>query len=98
MIDVSDFLGGIDPDTVWIAIDMQLICGKHLLDLSRPVVMGILNTTPDSFSDGGTYYAGNKLSLDLVVRRAEQMLLEGAKIIEYGCRDYRICKKRRRHY
>ncbi len=62
----------------------QLACGKHLLDLSRPLVMGILNVTPDSFSDGGSYYTGSALSLDLVVRRAEQMLSEGAKIIDVG--------------
>ena len=61
-----------------------LVCGKHLLDISRPVVMGILNATPDSFSDGGSYYSENSLSLDLVVRRAEQMLAEGAKIIDVG--------------
>ena len=62
----------------------SFVCGQHLLDISRPVVMGILNTTPDSFSDGGNYYSGNRLSLDLVVRRAEQMLNEGAKIIDVG--------------
>ena len=62
----------------------SFVCGQHLLDISRPVVMGILNTTPDSFSDGGSYYSGNALSLDLVVRRAEQMLKEGAKIIDVG--------------
>lgn len=62
----------------------QLICGKHILDLSCPVVMGILNTTPDSFSDGGSYYSGNTFSLDLALRRAEQMLAEGAKIIDVG--------------
>lgn len=62
----------------------HLICGKHLLDLSRPVVMGILNTTPDSFSDGGSYYEEDSLSLDLVLRRAEQILEEGAKIIDVG--------------
>ncbi len=61
-----------------------LICGRHHLDLARPVVMGILNTTPDSFSDGGNYYADSALSLDLVVRRAEQMLAEGAQIIDVG--------------
>ena len=59
-------------------------CGKHRLDLSRPVVMGILNTTPDSFSDGGSYYSGSGLDLDLAVRRAEQMLAEGARIIDVG--------------
>lgn len=62
----------------------QLVCGKHILDLSRPVIMGILNVTPDSFSDGGSYYSGSSLSLDLVVRRAEQILEEGAKIIDVG--------------
>lgn len=62
----------------------SLRCGTHLLDLSQPVVMGILNTTPDSFSDGGRYYTNNQLSLDLVIRRAEQMLQQGAKIIDVG--------------
>ena len=33
---------------------MQLRCGRHTLDLSQPIVMGILNVTPDSFSDGGS--------------------------------------------
>lgn len=62
----------------------HLVCGKHLLDLSRPVVMGILNATPDSFSDGGSYYSGKTLSSDLVLRRAEQMLSEGAAVIDIG--------------
>jgi dihydropteroate synthase len=46
--------------------------------------MGILNTTPDSFSDGGNYYSGGGLDLDLAVRRAEHMLEEGAGIIDVG--------------
>ncbi|UUA74926.1 dihydropteroate synthase [Cellvibrio sp. QJXJ] len=46
--------------------------------------MGILNTTPDSFSDGGSYYKNHRLSLDLALRRAEQMLLDGAQIIDVG--------------
>lgn len=62
----------------------SLCCGKHLLDLTRPVVMGILNTTPDSFSDGGSYYKNHRLSLDLALRRAGQMLLDGAQIIDVG--------------
>ena len=33
-----------------------LRCGRHTLDLSRPRVMGILNVTPDSFSDGGRFF------------------------------------------
>jgi len=61
-----------------------LVCGKHRLDLSRPLVMGILNTTPDSFSDGGNSYIDQHLSLDLALRRAEQMLAAGATIIDVG--------------
>lgn len=63
---------------------MQLVCGKHILDLTRPQVMGILNTTPDSFSDGGSYYAGGGLDLELALRRAEQMCEEGATLIDIG--------------
>ena len=46
--------------------------------------MGILNATPDSFSDGGSYYQGSRLSLDLVLKRAEQMLQQGAAILDVG--------------
>lgn len=63
---------------------MQLQAGSHLIDLSRPVVMGILNLTPDSFSDGGRYYQQTALSMDLVLQRAQQMLDEGAVIIDVG--------------
>ncbi|HWV14715.1 MAG TPA: dihydropteroate synthase [Cellvibrio sp.] len=66
---------------------MHWQAGTHRLDLptaGSPKIMGILNTTPDSFSDGGSYYQGEHLSLDLVLRRAEQMLQEGADIIDVG--------------
>ncbi|WP_251976065.1 dihydropteroate synthase [Salinicola avicenniae] len=56
-----------------------LRCGKHLLDLSRPRVMGILNVTPDSFSDGGRHN-----QLDDARRHAERLLKEGAAIIDVG--------------
>lgn len=46
--------------------------------------MGILNTTPDSFSDGGHAYVGSRLDVDIALRRAEQMLAEGATIIDVG--------------
>ncbi len=49
------------------------------LSLADPVVMGILNVTPDSFSDGGRYRA-----LDAALRQAERMLNEGAAIIDVG--------------
>ncbi len=54
-------------------------CRGQLLDLSRPLVMGILNLTPDSFFDGGRYTTDSQL-----LRRVEQMLEEGAAIIDVG--------------
>ena len=50
---------------------------KHIFD--RPVLMGILNVTPDSFSDGGHY-----MQTDSALRHCEQMLDEGADIIDIG--------------
>ncbi|WP_193161529.1 dihydropteroate synthase [Microbulbifer hainanensis] len=63
---------------------MKLECGRQTLDLVRPQVMGILNATPDSFSDGGSYYASGGLDLGLALARAEQMVSEGATIIDVG--------------
>ena len=57
----------------------RLRCGQHHLDLSRPCVMGILNVTPDSFSDGGRHDR-----LDDARRHAERLLREGAAIIDVG--------------
>lgn len=57
----------------------RLPCGDRELDLSRTHVMGILNTTPDSFSDGGQY-----LQLDAALRHVERMLEEGATLIDVG--------------
>jgi dihydropteroate synthase len=58
---------------------MQWQCRHRTIDVTRPVVMGILNVTPDSFSDGGRY-AG----VDAAVERAAQMVAEGASIIDVG--------------
>ena len=59
---------------------------KKLFELDRniPQVMGILNVTPDSFSDGGCFFAGQKVDLDLCCRRVERMMAEGASIIDVG--------------
>ncbi|MBC7774331.1 MAG: dihydropteroate synthase [Phycisphaerae bacterium] len=54
-------------------------CKGQLLDLSRPVVMGILNVTPDSFFDGGQY-----LKETTLLQQAEKMLREGASILDIG--------------
>ncbi len=56
-----------------------LDCGGRRLDLGRRAVMGILNVTPDSFSDGGFYFAPDK-----AVARARQMVEEGADIVDVG--------------
>lgn len=58
---------------------MTVNCKGHLLDLSVPKVMGILNITPDSFFDGGKY----KSDLDFL-NHTEKMLTEGAAIIDVG--------------
>ncbi len=54
-------------------------CGRYRLSLTRPLVMGILNVTPDSFSDGGRY-----LARDAALRHAERMLAERVDIIDIG--------------
>jgi len=57
----------------------KLFQGKRVLDLSTPMVMGILNITPDSFYDGGKYSG-----IESQLHRAEQMLTEGAAIVDIG--------------
>jgi dihydropteroate synthase len=57
-----------------------LQCGRFGYNLAqRPLVMGILNVTPDSFSDGGRYQA-----LEFAVERAERMIKDGVDIIDIG--------------
>jgi len=57
----------------------SLNCKGQLLDLSRPVVMGILNITPDSFFDGGKYHGDA-----VILQHAEKMLRDGASILDIG--------------
>src|SRR5690606_34324326 len=57
----------------------RLFCGSRVLDLSRPHVMGILNVTPDSFSDGGSY-----TERDAALRHAVAMVEAGATLIDVG--------------
>ena len=57
----------------------RLPCGNRVLDLAHTHVMGILNVTPDSFSDGGRFAA-----LDAALRHAEAMVLAGATLIDVG--------------
>lgn len=58
---------------------MLLQCGRHRLDLTSPIVMGILNVTPDSFSDGGRYPDARR-----AIAHALSMIEAGAAIIDVG--------------
>ncbi|KVP03466.1 dihydropteroate synthase [Burkholderia ubonensis] len=60
-------------------IPAPLQCGRFTLTFERPLVMGILNATPDSFSDGGRFLAHGD-----ALRQAERMLAEGADILDIG--------------
>jgi dihydropteroate synthase len=63
---------------------INLRCGKQVLDLSRPLVMGILNITPDSFSDGGELLRSGRVELEQVLRRADAMVTAGAALLDIG--------------
>ncbi|MBN9477857.1 MAG: dihydropteroate synthase [Burkholderiales bacterium] len=57
----------------------RLQCGRFSLEFSRPLVMGIINVTPDSFSDGG-----KALALDAGIAHARQLVAEGADMLDIG--------------
>jgi dihydropteroate synthase len=58
---------------------MNFLCGRFQLDLSSPRVMGIVNVTPDSFSDGGKFNRTDK-----AIAHAMQLIEEGADILDIG--------------
>lgn len=58
----------------------QWQCGRFVLDLAEPKIMGIVNITPDSFSDGGTY----SKNIQTALQHAEQLLREGADMLDIG--------------
>ncbi|MBT8320918.1 MAG: dihydropteroate synthase, partial [Eudoraea sp.] len=58
---------------------MTLNCKGQLISLEHPLVMGILNITPDSFYDGGRYQQPGE-----VLKQTEKMLKEGAALIDVG--------------
>lgn len=58
---------------------MYLRCGKFKLDLSRPLIMGVVNVTPDSFSDGGKW-----VTAPAAIHHATQLINEGADIVDIG--------------
>lgn len=56
-----------------------LVCGRFELKLTQPLIMGIVNVTPDSFSDGGRHD-----SLDAAIAHARRLIAEGAHILDIG--------------
>ena len=58
---------------------MILHCGQFHLDLAHPKVMGIVNVTPDSFSDGGRY-----VSSAAAIEHAQQLIADGADLLDIG--------------
>ena len=69
--------------------DISIKVGDRIIDLSVPRVMGILNVTPDSFSDGGQFHSGSesgvfRIALDKTLNHAQAMLDGGASIIDIG--------------
>lgn len=60
-------------------LEFSINCKGNLVDLKTPLVMGILNMTPDSFFDGGKYN-----NIDAALFQIEKMLLEGADFIDIG--------------
>lgn len=57
----------------------SIMCGKNSISFDKPLVMGILNLTPDSFFDGGQY-----IDTDSILKRAKQIIAEGADMIDLG--------------
>jgi len=58
----------------------QIKCGKYILNIQdKTMIMGILNITPDSFSDGGRY-----IDIEKAIEHAKEMIKQGADIIDIG--------------
>ena len=54
------------------------------LNLTRPIIMGVINVTPDSFSDGATLYRDSSLDIEKAMTRAREMVASGAAILDIG--------------
>ena len=53
-------------------------------NVCKTQIMGVINVTPDSFSDGGKFFSGDRIDLDSILRTVDSMLLAGADIIDVG--------------
>ncbi len=63
---------------------MSIVCGSRLISLDTPHVMGILNVTPDSFFDGGRYYADGSKHCEAALAHARAMVDAGATFVDVG--------------
>src|SRR5690348_12286063 len=61
-----------------------LLCGRYRLALDRPLIMGIVNVTPDSFSDGGAFFAPEH-----AIAHARALIDDGADIVDIGAESTR---------
>ena len=59
-------------------------CRDRVINLDKPIIMGILNVTPDSFFDGGQYSR-----VDAAIAQADKMLAQGATILDIGAESTR---------
>ena len=77
----DEFLAFVFPptDCDFLNVNMNLRAGKFLLELDRPRIMGIVNVTPDSFSDGGKF-----LARDAAIAHGRRLIDDGADIIDIG--------------
>ena len=72
------------------SLSQILVCGDRELALDRVAIMGVLNLTPDSFSDGGELLTDDeRLNKEALLRRADVMVAEGAAILDLGAESTR---------
>ena len=62
----------------------QWLCRNRRLTFEEPLIMGVMNVTPDSFSDGGKFYRHSSVMLEQVLFQGAAMVADGARILDVG--------------
>ena len=62
----------------------QWLCRDRRLTFEEPLIMGVMNITPDSFSDGGKFYRSGSVMLEHVRTQGTIMIADGARILDVG--------------
>jgi dihydropteroate synthase len=73
-----------DADVVGFAAPPFWVHAGGVTQLNRPLVMGIVNVTPDSFSDGGQLHDGDAVDLDATRQRIAELMTQGADVVDIG--------------